>query len=212
MDDDAIFYRRRRPHLQPKEATFFVTTRLADSLPTYVIEELKEEQAFLHKQILDAKDERTRDRFIFKLQSRYFGRFEDYANRVSVGPHWLSDERIAAIIAEALHFRDGKIYDLICYTIMPNHVHLVFSCQRHDISLDRIMQSLKRHTAREANKILGREGAFWQHESYDHVVRDEAELERILQYVLLNPVKSGLCQSWKQWKWSYVKPKLEILD
>jgi putative transposase len=209
---DEIFYRRRLPHLQPKVATFFVTTRIAGSLPLHAIQELKEEQAMLHRQITEATNEEMRNRYIFKLRSRYFGKFEDYVNRVSVGPRWLANEQVAGIVSEAIRFRDGNAYNLLCYTLMPNHVHMVFSTDRNDIPLDKIMQSLKRYTAREANKILGREGAFWHHESYDHVVRDGAELERILQYVLLNPVKAGLCKSWKNWKWSYIRPDLVVLD
>jgi REP element-mobilizing transposase RayT len=52
---------------------------------------------------------------------------------------------------------------------------------------------------------LGRSGPFWQHENYDHVIRDEGELERIIQYVIYNPVKAGLTDDWKQWKWTYCK-------
>jgi REP element-mobilizing transposase RayT len=67
------------------------------------------------------------------------------------------------------------------------------------------MHSLKRHTAHEANLILGRDGTFWQHENYDHFARDEAELERIIKYVLYNPVKAGLVKEQKDWKWTYCK-------
>ena len=73
------------------------------------------------------------------------------------------------------------------------------------LALSRIMHSLKRHTALKANKILERRGKFWQHESYDHVVRDEAELKRIRQYVLNNPVKAGLVAEFQDWPWSYCK-------
>jgi hypothetical protein len=54
------------------------------------------------------------------------------------------------------------------------------------------MHSLKRFTARRCNEILGRRGSFWQDESYDHCVRGEDELSRIIEYVELNPVKAGL--------------------
>lgn len=67
------------------------------------------------------------------------------------------------------------------------------------------MHSLKRYTAVEANKLLGRQGQFWQHESYDHVVRDEAELNRVRDYVLKNPVKVGLVESPAEWPWSYMR-------
>jgi REP element-mobilizing transposase RayT len=70
------------------------------------------------------------------------------------------------------------------------------------------MQSLKRHTARQANIVLGRQGAFWQDESYDHVIRDNTEFLRISHYVLENPVKTGLVSNWDEWPWSYVKPNL----
>ncbi len=107
------FYRRRLPHLQPKNATFFVTTGLAGSLPVHVIHELKEEQAFLHKQIENAENEETRKRHILKLQSRYFGKFDEYVNQISVGPRWLSNDKIAGIVAEALQHRNGTVYDLL---------------------------------------------------------------------------------------------------
>lgn len=91
---------------------------------------------------------------------------------------------------------------------MPNHVPLVFTPLPKDNSDDyhslaSIMHSLKRYTSRQANKILGRTGQFWQHESYDHVVRDKAELERIILYVINNPVSAGLAQDWRDWPWTY---------
>lgn len=39
-----------------------------------------------------------------------------------------------------------------------------------------IMHSLKSYTANESNKLLKRSGAFWEAESYDHVIRDEREI------------------------------------
>lgn len=67
------------------------------------------------------------------------------------------------------------------------------------------MQSLKGYTARKANCLLGRSGTFWQHESYDHVVRDPSEWRRIVNYVLNNPVKAGLVDTWEKWQWSYCR-------
>lgn len=95
---------------------------------------------------------------------------------------------------------------------MPNHAHLVFSpleeAEGRYHSLSKIMHSFKLHTALEANKILGRDGVFWQHENYDHYVRDESELERIIKYVIYNPAKAGLVDDWKKWKWTYYKYNL----
>ena len=62
-----------------------------------------------------------------------------------------------------------------------------------------IMHSLKSYTAHEANKILGRSGQFWLHESYDHWVRDHEELERIVEYIAYNPVKANLVTKPQEW-------------
>lgn len=89
---------------------------------------------------------------------------------------------------------------------MLNHIHLV--CPPLEkltgtyFSLTEILHSLKRHTASEANKILQRNGTFWQDESYDHFIRDDAELDRVVKYVLYNPVKASLVKEQTNWKWT----------
>jgi REP element-mobilizing transposase RayT len=72
-----------------------------------------------------------------------------------------------------------------------------------DPTLGVIMKSLKGYTAHEANRLLGRKGEFWEAESYDHFVRDDTELARIINYVLNNPVKAGLVKDWRDWKWNW---------
>lgn len=87
---------------------------------------------------------------------------------------------------------------------MFNHVHLViFKIQRE---LYKILQSLKRHTARRANIELKRTGPFWQKESYNHLVRSRNELADTIEYVLYNPVNAGLVDRWEKWKFSYCHP------
>lgn len=97
------------------------------------------------------------------------------------------------MVTDSIQFRDGQVYDLIAYCIMPNHLYLVCAPLENSNStyfgLSEILHSLKRHTAREAKKILQRHGAFWQDESFDHFIRDNAELERTVKYVLYNPSK-----------------------
>jgi hypothetical protein len=62
---------------------------------------------------------------------------------------------------------------------------------------------LKGSTARQANLMLGRTGeAFWQDESFDHRVRDDVALERIVRYVEYNPVGAGLAADPRDWPWS----------
>jgi hypothetical protein len=67
------------------------------------------------------------------------------------------------------------------------------------------MQNLKWYTAVIANHVLDWERQFWQHDSYDHLVRKEEPLTRIIFYVLQNPMKAGLVAMWQPWPWSYTR-------
>ncbi len=151
-----------------------------------------------------------------ELGADYFEKFDSLLNSGTSGPRWLSDNLIARIVAEAIHYRDGKNYDLIAFTVMPNHVHLIakvdgweqpnagdLSCSR--TPLTKTLESLKWYTALKCNAALRRRGAFWQHESYDHVIRDAAEFERCVWYVLNNPVKAGIADAWQNWRWTYIR-------
>jgi REP element-mobilizing transposase RayT len=203
------YYHRHLPHWQPTGAIFFVTFRLKGTLPMDVMQAFKEEREQEKKNIAKLpKDEQVKQNYLD--ERRYFGKWDNLLDQAGFGPQWLSQPEIAEIIKEALHYRDGKIFDLYAFCIMSNHVHVVFEpcksdCQSDLLPLEKIMQSLKRHTARKSNIVLGREGAFWQDESYDHVIRDNGEFERILNYVLENPVKAGLVSKWDDWQWTYCK-------
>ncbi|HLO33684.1 MAG TPA: transposase [Anaerolineales bacterium] len=222
------FYHRHLPHWQPRGAVFFVTFRLKNSLPDEVIECLREERE-REKTLLAQIPASERGQQSYLEERRYFVKWDAYLDKAEFGPRWLSQPEIADIVKEAMHYRDRKVFDLHTFCIMSNHVHAVFEpisrsdcksdpgksechsdqpksgCQP-DLPLSKIMQSLKRHTARQANIILGREGVFWQDESYDHVIRDNEEYIRIINYVLENPVKAGLACNWNEWRWTYCKP------
>ena len=204
-----LAYRRNLPHLQPPGATLFVTFRLADSLPWHVIENLLQKSREAEKRLQEMTDPQERDREAYLEQRRQFGHWDMALTQSKSGPFWLRQPEVAQIVADSLHYLDQRVYKLDTYCIMPNHVHVVFTPLKKDDgsyhALPSIMHSLKRHTAREANKILKRNGRFWENESYDHVVRDESELGRIVQYVIYNPVKAGLAETWDVWSWTHCK-------
>jgi putative transposase len=233
LEDVKTYYRRHLPHFQPEHARFHVVFRLAGSLPAFIIEELKLEQSQLNRKANEVKDIRIQRRQSVQLRQSYFERFNALLDNASSGPTWLKEPEVGEIVKEAIHHRDGEMYNLLAYCIMPNHVHLLFELFSSDVSrlaestnekksrtsvstykVTKIMESLKKYTASRSNLFLKRSGAFWQHESYDHVVRDIDELENTLWYILFNPVKAKLVKEWKQWKLSYCKPELliQILD
>lgn len=203
------FYSRNLPHIQPPGATIFVTYRLAGSIPQSVIEALIEEAERMEKKAAAIADKKERIRETYKMHKQLFGKWDAVLDKAASGPTWLSQPEIAEKVVESLHYRDGRVYDLDSFTIMSNHVHALFTPLEKEEdsyhSLASIMQSLKGYVAWVANDILKRKGQFWQHESYDHFVRDTAEQNRIRQYILNNPVKAGLVSDWTEWPWSYSK-------
>ena len=118
------------------------------------------------------------------------------------GPLFLRQPEIAQLVVDAIHYCDGKQYQLHSYVVMANHVHLLVTPL---VPVSKVTQTLKRFTAREANRMLGRSGRFWQEESYDRLVRDRAECERILRYIEWNPVKCGLVAEPSEFPWSSAK-------
>jgi REP element-mobilizing transposase RayT len=103
---------------------------------------------------------------------------------------------VAALVAGALRHFEGIRYRLFAWCVMPNHVHTVVQpLSGYDFPC--IVHSWKSFTAKEANRVIGRTGHFWQPEPYDHLVRDEEDFGRQVEYVLSNPSRAGL----RDWKW-----------
>jgi REP element-mobilizing transposase RayT len=124
----------------------------------------------------------------------------------AAGPTYLRRPEIANLVAEAICCRDreGGHYRLHAWVVMSNHVHVLVTPR---VPVSTLMQSLKRFTAREANRVLNRTGqVFWQDESYDHLVRDGAEFGRIVSYIEMNPVRAGLVSMPEEFFWSSAWP------
>ena len=202
-----FFYRRHLPHIQPPGGTLFVTFRLAESIPGEVWERLCEETQQIEAVLARISNLQERGQRAYAAQRRLFGQWDGVLDAAQSGPMWLRDHRIAGLVSKSLHHHSGHAYDLNAFCIMPNHVHLVCTPLANADgtyqAVSAIMHSIKRYTARLANRVLEGQGQFWQHENYDHAVRDEAEMHRIIAYVRNNPVKAGLVERAEDWEWSY---------
>ncbi len=172
------------PHRENK-ALQSITFRLYDSLPKEVIEEIKLK--------LDInEDDDSYDSIQYQRLRQKIAEYED----AGYGQCFLRDERIAAIMQDTLKHFDGERYQLICWCIMPNHVHVLIEVNE-GWSLSRIMHGWRSYTAKEANRILGRTGKFWMEEYYDRYIRDDNHLQQTINYILNNPANAGL----DEWPW-----------
>ncbi len=185
MPNGRIRSRGHLPHWEEDHGLYFVTFRLADSLPRSVL-------ASLQLKYADADDRDKKARDVERLLERHHGACH------------LKNPAIADLVACALQKFDGSRYRLFAWCIMPNHVHVVFQPILH-FRLEDILHSWKSYTAKQANKELKRNGKeFWQREYFDHLIRDGKQLDRAIRYTAENPEKAGM----KDWRWVYVSTNL----
>ncbi len=183
--------RGRLPHWEARGSAYFITFRLADSLPAHVLDAYLFEREDIVRTAKTSGRELTLHE-LQRLDELHEERIEAYLDAGN-GSCWLSDALIAGIVKENLLHFGGTKYCLIAWCIMPNHVHAVVRpLQGH--GLTDIVQS---YTAKKANELLRRTGAFWQREYYDHLVRDQDDYERVVHYTFDNPRKAGLTN----WPW-----------
>ena len=116
------------------------------------------------------------------------------------GPSYMRIPAIAEVVVAAIRRGAPDDYLLHSWVVMPNHVHLLITPRTEpSVALRRMTGS----SASEANRLLGVTGRpFWQDESYDHLVRNDEEFERIDYYILQNPVRAGLVRSEHEYRWS----------
>ena len=203
------------PHIETQEGIYFVTFRLADSLPKAVLESWKAEREDL-VQTARMMNRSLSEHELKRLNYLYLDRIENSLD-TGVGNCWLRKPEIAELVSNALKHFDGERYILHAWCVMPNHVHVLFSTKRQsdqrkkDSLLVPILHSWKSFTAKRANEHLGRQGQFWQEEYFDTIVRSERQFAFYIQYILNNPVAARLCTSYKDWPWSGVSREIRLL-
>jgi putative transposase len=165
------------PHLDVPGLLQFITFRLGDSVPAPVLREIL---------ATTGSDDPERLR-----------RIEHWLD-LGRGTCWLRRPDIGALVQAALLHFDGQRYRQLAWAVMPNHVHcLIETFAGHP--LDRVVQSWKSFTAKEANRLLDRRGTFWDRDYFDRYIRDDAHRAAVVRYIERNPVKAGLVARPEDW-------------
>jgi REP element-mobilizing transposase RayT len=182
------------PHWTRQGAIYATTFRLIDSVPQSILRawEFERDDIVRTARQLGRELTSSEQRRLEQLFAEKIDRYLD-AGR---GECWVYRDDVAASVSGALGFFEGVRYKLLAWCVMPNHVHAVLE-PVGEHTLPEILHSWKSFTANKCNKELGRTGAFWHPEYYDHLVRDDADLHRQVEYVLSNPGRAGLTG----WKW-----------
>lgn len=162
---------KKLPHIDRIEEYQFVTIRTQDSLNGYLkkVESLDMPNAQKQMQIDSYLDNSEKGRYFNGEVLGYFRSF--------------------------LLSLDKEVYDLVAFSIMPNHLHILF---RQKEPLCKTMKTLKGISASEINRMLNREGKFWTSGYYDKAIRNEKHFETVYHYIRNNPLKAGLDDMYKR--------------
>ena len=183
FDPEANFDVRRRnlPHWRQAGTTYFVTFHLADSLPASKLAAFREQK----NRWLRLNPPPHNECQIQEFRRNFTERIDRWLD-AGHGSCILANSRIYPVMKSTLAFFDGERYELGEHVVMPNHVHALVT-PFGDHLLSGIVHSWKSFSARQVNEIAGLTGPVWHTESFDHIIRNPAQLARIEKYIRDNP-------------------------
>lgn len=187
FDKEAGVYRARQnlPHWSQTGRTYFVTYRLADSIPQSTIRAWREELDIWREQHPEPWDDATLAEY-----DRFFTRKEEWLD-AGYGACLIAGREIRALVEENLRHFDGDRYILDEFVLMPNHVHVIVK-PLGDYKLSHILHSWKSYTSKQIIKQTGAPAPIWMNESFDHIVRSWEQLQHFRTYIRNNPKTGNL--------------------
>ena len=197
------------PQWRQENAIYFITFRLADSLPKSVIRDWDRRRRIWlieHLEVdtatslstnvndplslnVNAAVEALGDANRESFQRKFTAEWHDFLD-AGYGQCQLRNPQIRQHVADSLLHFDQDRYDLYSSVIMPNHIHALVKPTSQNLSS--IISGWKSFTARQINKQLKRTGSLWMRESYNRIIRTENSFQKFQRYILNNPSKAKL--------------------
>jgi REP element-mobilizing transposase RayT len=118
------------------------------------------------------------------------------------------------VLEGVLYAHDHQQYELFVACVMPDHVHLLFEPQVKEQggagrtnfwSLNQILQPIKSATAHRINKSARMSGPVWEKESFDRVIRSEADLQEKFSYICRNPWDANVVGPNEEYPWLWTQ-------
>jgi putative transposase len=142
---------------------------------------------------------------------------------------FLTDSLARDCLREAIEkVRRQRPFTLAAMVLLPDHLHAIWTLPDRDGDYSVRWRLIKqeftelylarggREGRRSPSRMKRKERGVWQRRFWDHVIRDEHDLERHFDYLHYNPVKHGLVRRVRDWKWStfhrYVREGIYPID
>ena len=119
--------------------------------------------------------------------------------------------RLRAAISKV---RDEQPFGIEGFCLLPDHLHTIWTLPEGDSDYSGRWRAIKGNFSRnfrrlncDSAKAVGsrknrEEATVWQRRFWEHLIRDEDDFQRHLDYLHFNPVKHGHVDSVADWPWS----------
>jgi putative transposase len=178
--------KNRLTHWQQAGSVYFVTFRLADSVPRLLAEKWRAEREEWIKRHPEPWSRETGQEY----HATFGRRLDQWLDRCK-GACCLRDPACRSMLVETLRHGDDDRYSLSAFVIMPNHVHLIVA-MKEGADLEKEVAAWKSISARRINRHLERKGTLWQPDYFDRLLRDEDHFRNGVRYLRNNPAKAGI--------------------
>ncbi len=132
-----------------------------------------------------------------RLPGTYFVTSRTWQNRVL----FVSEPTCALFIETLLHYRAQGAYGLHAVVLMPDHFHILLT-PSDETTLERAVQLIKGGSAHRIGTERRLRFPVWQRGFSDHRIRDASDYASHVRYIEQNPLRKGLVQSERDYRWS----------
>ena len=99
---------------------------------------------------------------------------------------------------------------ILCYCLMPNHFHLFVWQTVQDKPINKFISDLINSYTKSVNKKYKRSGVLFEGKTKNKVIYNERTFQDLTKYILLNPVRANLCNSFEEYEFSSAKEFMNI--
>lgn len=173
-------------------STYWVIFRLADALPPDLVTAVRAEVEEANR--AEGGDETSQRR---RMAQRLEAELD-----AGHGDCWLRDEQVARLVQSALQAGHGRRYTLRAWSILPNHLHVVFTVN-DGVDAGAMVRDWRSYTTSQVNLALDRGAVeLWDRMPYLRALEDEGEVMRRIRNVEFRAVNAKLCRRPRDWRWS----------
>lgn len=131
----------------------------------------------------------------------------------------LADRKSHLLIEHVDHLREvirlvrqAHPFEIVAMVVLPDHLHAIWRLPEGDANFPMrwslikagFSRALPKNEAIELSRKKKRERGIWQRRYWEHLIRDEIDLENHVAYIHFNPVKHGYVSKASDWAHSSI--------